>query len=358
MTLAQLRTLRLALGTTLCLVFSQMVGWSLSYLAPVITLSFLGLPLPALKPAAGIKFLVLLALTLAGGTWLLPTLLYYELAGILLFSLALFFTFYLTAKGGPAVLGSLLTISLALTAGIGTVSIDALLAIIEGVLIAATVGLLFTWLAHGLLPDAKALPWVLPPGAKRPSKPPPPPLALARFRAVRSLVIVLPIVSWLVVSGSSASYVAVLIKVASMGQQATVAGTSKAARSLLGATLIGGIGAVLGWQVLSIWPSLVMYALVVALAGLVMGKRLFAGPALSATGPMWSYGYLTMIVILAPAVMDSAGGSEAGAAFWSRILMFAGATVYSVIAVTVFDAFFTRPAPATQTAGTVTVKTA
>ena len=83
-----------------------------------------------------------------------------------------------------------------------------------------------------------------------------------------------------------------------------------------------------------------MYALVVAFAGLVMGKRLFAGPALSATGPMWSYGYLTMIVILAPAVMDSAGGSEAGAAFWSRLVMFAGATVYSVIAVTVFDAFF------------------
>lgn len=345
MTLAQLRTLRLALGTTLCLVFSQMVGWSLSYLAPVITLSFLGLPLPALKPAAGLKFLVLLSLTLVGGTLLLPALIHYELAGVLLFSLALFGTFYFTAKGGPAVLGSLLTISLALTAGIGTVSIDALLAVIQGVIIAAVVGLLFTWLAHGLLPDSKAAPMAPSPGgAKRPAKPAPPPLALARVRALRSLVVVLPVVSWLVVSGSSASYVAVLIKVASMGQQATVGGTAKAARSLLGATVIGGIGAVIGWQVLSIWPALVMYALIVALAGLVMGQRLFAGPALSATGPMWSYGYLTMIVILAPAVMDSAGGSEAGAAFWSRLLMFAGATAYSVIAVTVFDAFC-RPRP-------------
>lgn len=347
MTLAQLRTLRLALGTTLCLVFSQMLGWSLSYLAPVITLSFLGLPLPALKPAAGIKFLVLLALTLGVGTWLLPLLLHYELAGLLIFSLALFWTFYFTAKGGPAVLGSLLTISLALTAGIGTVSIDALLVVIRGVIIAAVVGLLFTWLAHGLLPDARAMPATPPAGAgPRPAKPAPPPRELARLRAMRSLVVVWPIVVWFMASGSSAGYVAVLIKVASMGQQATVGGTAKAAKSLLGATVIGGIGAVIGWQVLSIWPALVMYALVVTLAGLVMGKRLFAGPALSATGPMWSYGYLTMIVILAPAVMDSAGGSEAGAAFWSRLLMFAGATVYSVVAVTVFDAFF-RPATAT-----------
>jgi len=74
-----------------------------------------------------------------------------------------------------------------------------------------------------------------------------------------------------------------------------------------------------------------------------MGRRLFDGRALSATGPMRSYGYLTMIVILAPAVMDSASGSEAGAAFWSRLLMFAGAMVYSVIAVAVFDAFFAKP---------------
>ena len=46
-----------------------------------------------------------------------------------------------------------------------------------------------------------------------------------------------------------------------------------------------------------------------------------------------------MIVILAPAVMDSASGSSADAAFWSRLLMFALATLYGVAAVYVVDAF-------------------
>ena len=56
----------------------------------------------------------------------------------------------------------------------------------------------------------------------------------------------------------------------------------------------------------------------------------------------WSYAYLTMIVILAPAVMDSAGGAAAGAKFVERLIMFAATTLYAVVAVYVFDAFRPR----------------
>jgi hypothetical protein len=46
-----------------------------------------------------------------------------------------------------------------------------------------------------------------------------------------------------------------------------------------------------------------------------------------------------MIVVLAPAVMDSMSGSSANVAFWQRLLMFALATLYGVAAVYVVDAF-------------------
>jgi hypothetical protein len=59
-----------------------------------------------------------------------------------------------------------------------------------------------------------------------------------------------------------------------------------------------------------------------------------------ASAGTWSYAYLTMIVILAPAVMDSLTGSTAGVAFLDRLVMFAGATTYGVVAVLVFDAFW------------------
>jgi hypothetical protein len=86
-----------------------------------------------------------------------------------------------------------------------------------------------------------------------------------------------------------------------------------------------------------------MYTLVIALGALVMGPRIFQGRAMHPQAGTWSYGSLTMIVILAPAVMDSTGGTSANVAFWSRLLMFALATLYGVIAVYVVDAF--RPGP-------------
>jgi hypothetical protein len=79
-----------------------------------------------------------------------------------------------------------------------------------------------------------------------------------------------------VMSGSP-SYTVIMIKVASMGQQAT-ADTSRAmTKSLLTSTVWGGAGALVAWMLLSIWPPLLLYTLLIGLAGLftagVFSKR-------------------------------------------------------------------------------------
>jgi hypothetical protein len=86
-----------------------------------------------------------------------------------------------------------------------------------------------------------------------------------------------------------------------------------------------------------------MYVLLIALAGLFFGKRIFEGRGLRADAATWSYAFLTMIIVLAPAVLDSNSGSAAGAAFYSRLFMFGWATLYGVGAVYIFDAFWKRP---------------
>jgi hypothetical protein len=73
-----------------------------------------------------------------------------------------------------------------------------------------------------------------------------------------------------------------------------------------------------------------------------MGPRIFKGQGMHPEGGTWSYAYLTMIVILAPAVMDSASGAAAGVKFAERLVMFGGTTLYAVISVYVFDAFRPR----------------
>lgn len=343
MEIAHVRILRLATGTGLSMWVSQAVGWDLSFIAPVMTLFILALPLPALTLAMGIKFLAAMTLSMYASLLLLPWLLDYQLVGLLLLILALFWSFYFTAKGGSAVLGTFVTVGIALSTAVGSVSVDATLMLISGMIMNAVIGIVFVWIAHALVPDALAggFPG---PAAGKPQDTGSPDLEQARWSALRSTVIVFPIAFWFMLSGASTAYVPVMIKVASMGQQATNEGARLAGRSLIMSTIIGGIGAIIGWNVLSVVPELMMYALLVALGALIFGPRIFQGKGMHPEAGTWSYGYLTMIVILAPAVMDTASGSSADVAFWSRLLMFALATLYGVAAVYVVDAF--RPARA------------
>jgi hypothetical protein len=314
----------------------------MSFIAPVITMFILALPFPAPKLKSGIAFVAALTLSLYAGLLLLPSLLNYPMVGVLLLVLALFWSFYYTAKGGSAVLGTFATVGIGLSTAVGSVSVDVTLMLIKGFSINTIIGVIFVWIAHVLVPDSLAQAG----DGAAPGKPPPAPepdLTEARWSAFRSLLIVFPVALWFMLSSASTAYVPVIIKVAAMGQQATNEGARLAGRSLLASTVIGGIGAIIGWQLLRVSPTLSMYTLVIALGALVMGPRIFQGRAMHPQAGTWSYGYLTMIVILAPAVMDSTGGTSANVAFWSRLLMFALATLYGVIAVYVVDAF--RPGP-------------
>lgn len=341
MTIASVRILRLALATALCLWFSQAVGWQLSFIAPIFTLMILALPMSALKLKAGIAFVAVLAVSIYGGMLLLPMLLDQPAVGLLLLSLAFFWSFYFTAKGGSALLGTFATVGLALVAAVGSVNIDLLLTLAEDLVLAAAVAVVFVWVGHALLPDSLASDIHAMPAGKAP-KPPTIELADARWSAYRSLLIVLPVALLLMMSPDSTAYIPVMIKVAYMGQQTTNDNTRHAAISLLQSTFIGGIGAIIGWSLLSIVPTLALYTLIAGLAGLIMGPRIFRGPGVPPESATWSYGYATMLILLAPAVMDSIAIDSAGIRFWDRMVLFVWATLYAVVAVYVLDAFRPR----------------
>jgi hypothetical protein len=271
-----------------------------------------------------------------GSFLFLPLLLYQKAVGFLLLTLALFHSFYFSAKGGAAVVSTLVTIGLAMTVAVGSVSVDALLAVASGLTLGAVVGAVIAFLSHALIPD----PLLEDQAKAKENTPATIPLAVARRNAMRALAIVLPIILWFLVSVASASNMAVMIKVAAMGQEAANQKAGDAAKSLLMSTLIGGIGATVAWNVLRIWPSLTLYTLLIALAGLLFGPRIFAGRGLQPNGPTWSYAFLTMIVVLAPAVLDGDFGSSADARFYDRLLMFVWATLYGVGAIYLFEAFW------------------
>lgn len=343
--IADVRTLRLTVGIGLALGVSQALGWPGAFIAPVLTSVLLCLPTPAPTLKSCLGFVLIITVSLLLGLALLPMLHNQPAAGVLVIILALFGCFYFGARGGSPALTTFLLLGLTLIPVIGSESIDGAIAITRGLAVNSVAAFLFVWLAFALFPDAQAGPQ-----PDRPKSEPPPP-AIARHGALRSTAIVVPVLLWLLFTSETASYAVVLLKVATMGQQSSAEDTRTAARDLLQSTLVGGVAAVIIWNVLQIWPTLVLYSLLFLLCGLIMGPKIFAGAGPAPRGPMWSYGLLTMMVILAPAVMDTAGGDAAGARFSDRIVMFALATIYAVAAVYVFDRFWPDRAKRSPTPG-------
>ena len=328
----------MAIGTALGMWISQAAAWPMSFVAPLLAFVFLSLPLPRPTVKMALGFVLVLAVSSFAGVVLLPFLEHARWVGLGLFVLALFHSFYFTAKGGSAALGSFMILGLTLVAAVGSVSSVVMVEIAKWLILYGVWAMGFVWLAHALIPDPLSSPC---PVGKKP-QPAPLDLETARLRALRSMWIVLPIALLFLFSSASTSYLIVMIKVATMGQQANVDSSRRAGRSMLESTLLGGIGAIIAWQILSIWPSLLIYSLVLLVFALLVGPRIFQGVAMHPKGSMWSYAYLTMIVVLAPAVTDGFGSDGASSAFYTRLFLFIVIAVYGSAAVAVFDAFWPR----------------
>jgi len=343
--LAARRILRFAFGTALSLAFSQAANWPMGFIAPVFTALILSLPLPPPKLRQGIMFVVALLAPMAVGVLMLPFMHHARWAGILLVTVSLYYSFYYTAKGGSPVMGTFMTVGLTVIVTIGSVNIDVIFLLVQSLGLGAVSGLAFVWIAHALMPDPPPDPAL---AIAKPAAPSPPLLAEARSNARRALLIVLPVALLFMYMSGSPAYTVVMIKVASMGQQATSDHSRTMGRSLLASTVWGGIGAVIGWNLLNVWPSLLIYTLFIGLAGLVYGRGFFRGPGLHPNYSMWSYAFITLIVILGPSVTAGEGGTGAGAAFWTRLSLFAIIAVYGSTAVAVYDAFAGRSKKATD----------
>jgi hypothetical protein len=323
----------------MCLWFSQAMAWPLSFIAPVMTVLLLGLPMPSPNLKVGIGFILVLLAPMVLGMVLLPFFTWVRPVAVLLVALLLYHLFYFTALSGKAVFASLLTVSLSVVLAVGSVHISALPALVIALGAGSVAGMVFVWLAHAILPDLPA------PAGTAPTRPVPPPLPTAeqsRHIAWRAMLIVFPVALFILFSPDSSAYMVVMIKVASMGQQSSAAQNRKLGMSLLESTFWGGIGAITGWQLISMWPSLIFFTLLIALACLLCGRTIFHGPGFHPKGQMWSYALLTMLVLLVPAVTDSIGGSDAGSAFWTRLWLFVIIAVYGTAAAAAFDAFFAK----------------
>lgn len=313
------RALRLACGTALCTAASYGLALPLSFLSPVLAVLLLAsMPRPLPVKMALVLTLVA-AFTTSLGLLLVPLLRYYPACGVLLIGVGLFRVFTYGLRGGNVLIMTFLVIGMTMISAAGFASFELAMAVIGALVKGLLLAVVIVGLSHVLFPEP----------ANSPAPPPAPALPAEDVPrvALRATLIVLP--TFLLVLIDPASYLPIILKAVSLGQQSTTTRTRHAGRELLGSTLLGGLLAVLFWCALSLFVHLWMFFLWMLLFGLFLARKLYRLHPTQLTPGFWLNTLITMIILLGQSVEDSAAGKDVYTAFAVRMGLFILVTLYS-----------------------------
>ena len=110
-----------------------------------------------------------------------------------------------------------------------------------------------------------------------------------------------------------------------------------AGRQMLGATLLAGLFAALFWFALKTWPSLWMFFLLMLLFGLYCAAKLYGVIAGRYPASFWQDVVINLLILLGPAVEDSANGKDPYHAFAVRFSLFIAVALYAWAAIAVLE---------------------
>ena len=319
--------LRLAIGLGLAVLIAYGLALPLPYLVCLMAVMVLCRPGPPIPLVKGALLALGLAALLALGVLMVPLLENYALAGILLTAAVLYGTFFGGLyRGNP--LTPILVVSFTLIPVAG-VAAQALVPMISATLaVGIATGVLVDGLSHAFFPD--------PPGpAGRDEAPPPVDRETASWIALRATLIVMPV--FVLALTDPSFYLAAIMKTVSLGQQAGSTDARSAGRELVGSTLAGAGMAILVWFGLALWPSLWMLTLMLTAAALWAGVRIFGLRATAFSPSFWSNALTTMLILLGPAIEDSASGKDVVSASAGRIALYVGVALYAWATVRVLE---------------------
>ncbi len=322
MPLGARRIFRLSLTVALALAAGYALALPLPFLAPLFAMLLTAAPAPPMGPKGLLGVTLVVMITTAVGLILIPLLTNYPVAAVLIVALGLFFSTYLTVNMGKALLGTFLTIGFTLISAAGMVDYSLAVAVIQAMVLGIAVAIICQWLVYPWFPEDPGRAAAKPAGELAPR---------SNWIALRTALIVLP--AYLLALANPSMYLAIIMKSVSLGQQGSMLSARDAGRELLGSTFLGGCFAVLFWFGLKIWPTLWMFFLWMLLFGIFFASKLYQISASRFPASFWLNVWMTMLILLGPAVEDSATGKDVYAAFAVRMGLFVAVTLYAWLAI-------------------------
>lgn len=323
MPLGARRVFRLSAAVALSLAIAYGFAFPLPFIAPIFSLILGATPGPPLGLKALLGLVVMVMLTTGIGLLLIPLLLDYPFSAILIVTLGLYFCNYLTLIAGKAMLGLFLTVGFTMISAAGTVSVVLATTVIEGLVFAIAIAVVCQWVVYPLFPEDAHSP--------APLEEAPAPAEQSNWIAIRATLIILP--SYFLGLSNPTLYLPIIMKSVSLGQQGSVLSAHEAGRELLGSTFLGGCYAIAFWFLLDLVTTLWMFSALMLLFSVHVISRMYGLIATRWPPSFWQNVLVTMLILLGPAVEDSANGKDVYAAFFVRMGLFIAVTLYACFAV-------------------------
>lgn len=311
------RAYRLSLVAALSLVFAYALQTPLPFIAPIFALVLTLKPAPPLGLKGLLALLVAVVVTLAVGLLLIPLLMHYALAAVLLVAVGLYLSFYLTINRGQVLIGIFLTMGITLISAAGTLDFAIATTVMKALLFGIVIAIVCQWLIYPWFPEDDLS------GQKEAGAA----AGQSNWIALRGTLIVLP--AYLLVLTNPGAYLAIIMKSVSLAQQSSLVDARHAGRELLGSTFLAGVFAVLFWALLSILPNLWMFFLWMLLFSIYVSSKIFTLLESRFPPSFWLNVAITLLILTGPAVEDTASGKDVYKAFLIRLGLFVAVTLYA-----------------------------
>lgn len=336
-------TLRLTLGLGLAALIAYGMALTAPYVVCVLAVILLSKPGPALPLLKGLIVAIILAGLIAGGIVMVPLLENYALAGVLLTAVILFSIFFMGQRtGSPLTMILVIAFAMMPVAGFKEQALIGLLALT--IAIGVMLGTLVGAISQALFPDAPR------PGAISAAKAPLPTKEVAAWIALRATLIVMPV--FVLALNDPSFYLAAILKTVMLSQQAGETDTRSAGAELVGSTLMGALIAIAVWKGLGLWPSLWMLMLWLMAAALWAGSAMTGARQSRFRPTFWSNALITALILLGPAIEDSASGKSVLEGTLMRTMLFVGVAFYAWATVLLLERWRANHSSPTQSKNT------
>ena len=317
------RAVRFALAATIATLMGYGSGFELPFLVPVLASGFFAKPAPRPNLRTALGLILVISGTSFMGLVLARLLLPYPQIFLLVAFLVLFRIFYFKAGGGSPLVVVFLLIGVTVipivaleSMALGTAIATALAA--GSVMVIATVLLTF-----GLMPDLPD--WQAPAAAAAAATPAPSPLEQART-AMLSTGVVFPVFAVFYMLGMTGSLL-ILVFIAMLSLVPSFAVGKAAGRAMIRGNLIGGLGSLVFYNLLIVYPSFAFFLPLTFATGLLFGRVIYSGRSYA---PLFATGFNTVMLMIGMSVAFV--GTEAMAKFYTRIFQIMVAVGYVVVA--------------------------